>query len=86
MIPLRKAKALSFLSRRLNPEAREEHDLTEAAIRFILSLEGVAAVLGGFSEKKQVEEITACSGKGPLSVQNMTRIEMVWRANFGLGG
>jgi aryl-alcohol dehydrogenase-like predicted oxidoreductase len=86
VIPLRKAKALSFLSRGFNPEAREEHDLTEAAIRFILSLEGVAAVLGGFSEKKQVEEIAACSGKGPLSVQNMARIEMVWRANFGLGG
>jgi aryl-alcohol dehydrogenase-like predicted oxidoreductase len=83
-IPLRQAKALSFLSRGLDPESREQHDLAEAAIRFILSLGGVTTVLGGFSEKKQVEEITACSGKGPLSVQNMTRIEMVWRANFGL--
>jgi len=84
MIPLRRAKALSFLSRELNPAAREDHDLAAAAIRFILSLEGVTTVLGGFSEKKQVEEITACSGKGPLSVPNMSRIEMVWRANFGL--
>jgi L-glyceraldehyde 3-phosphate reductase len=86
IVPLRKAKALSFLSRGLDSGARQEHDLAEAAIRFVLSLEGVTTALGGFSERKQVEEIAACSGKGPLSQQNMARIEMVWRANFGLGG
>jgi predicted aldo/keto reductase-like oxidoreductase len=75
---------LSFLSQKLNPEARDKHDLAEAAVRFILSLQGVTTVLGGFSDKQQVEEIAACSGKGPLSVQNMTRLEMVWRDNFGL--
>jgi len=80
----RRARALSFLSKRLDSTAQEEHSLAEAAIRFVLSLEGVSAVLGGFSDKKQVEEISACSGKGPLSQQNMARIEMAWRANFGL--
>ncbi|PKB77898.1 MAG: hypothetical protein BZY88_20450 [SAR202 cluster bacterium Io17-Chloro-G9] len=83
-IGLRQARAVSFLSRKLNPESqREDHDLAEAAFRFILSLEGVTTVLGGFSDRKQVEETTAFSGKGPLSRENMVRLETVWRANFG---
>ena len=82
---LRQAKALSFLSRKLNPGSQpEDHGLAEAAIRFVLSLEGVTTVLGGFSDQEQLEEITASSGRGPLSEQNMARLETVWRANFGL--
>ena len=80
----RGAKAFSFLSKILDSTAQEEHSLAEAAIRFILSLEGVTTVLGGFSDKKQVEEISACSDKGPLSQQNMARIEQAWHSNFGL--
>ena len=80
----RQAKAVSFLSRKLNPESQtEDHHLAEAAIRFVLSLEGVTTVLGGFSDNEQVEETAAYSGRGPLSEQNMARLEMVWRANFG---
>ena len=82
---LLRAKAVSFLSRKLNPDSQsEDHGLAEAAIRFILSLKGVTTVLGGFSDKEQMEEIAECSGKGPLSQQNMARLEMVWRGNFGL--
>ena len=82
---LRQAKALSFLSRKLNPGSQpEDHGLAEAAIRFVLSLEGVTTVLGGFSDKEQLEEIAASSGRGPLSEQNMARLETVWRANFNL--
>ena len=81
---VRQAKAVSFLSRKLNPEAQAgDHNLAEAAMRFVLSLEGVTTVLGGFSDREQVEEMAACSGVGPLSEQNMARLEMVWRANFG---
>ena len=88
---LRQAKALSFLSRGLNPGSQsgsqpgsqiEDHGLAEAAIRFVLSLEGVTTVIGGFSDKEQLEEIAAGSGRGPLSEQNMARIEAVWRTNF----
>jgi len=82
---LQRARAVSFLSRNLNPDSQlEDHGLAEAAIRFVLSLEGVATVLGGFSGKEQLEEVVACSGKGLLSQQNVTRLEAVWRANFGL--
>ncbi len=82
---LLRAKSMSFLSRKLNPESQtEDHDLAEAAIRFVLSLEGVTTVLGGFSDREQVEQLAACSGRGPLSEENMARLEMVWRANFGL--
>ncbi len=85
-VGLQQARALRFLSRDLNPDTQEDdHNLAEAAVRFILSLNGVSTVLGGFSDPGQVEENAACSGRGPLSVQNMKRIEMVWRANFGLG-
>jgi L-glyceraldehyde 3-phosphate reductase len=80
----RRAKAFRFLSQRLDSTAREEHSLAEAGIRFVLSLEGVTTVLGGFSDVSQVEEISASSGKGPLSQQNMERIELAWSTNFGL--
>ena len=80
----RQAKAVSFLSRKLNPGTqKDEHLLAEAAMRFVLFLEGVTTVLGGFSDGDQVAEIAACSGQGPLSEENMARLEMVWRANFG---
>ena len=82
---LLRAKAMSFLSRKLNPDSQpDDHALAEAAIRFVLSLDGVTTVLGGFSDKAQLEEVVACSGKGPLSVINMARLETVWGANFGL--
>ncbi len=84
--PLRGARALRFLSRNLDDTQADEHSLSEAALRFVLSLEGVTSVLGGFSDAKQVEDNVACSGKGPLSEQNMARIEMAWRANFGVEG
>lgn len=83
----RSARALRFLSRDLDPTSNlqaDDHGLAEAAIRFVLSLEGVTSVIGGFSDAEQVQANAACSGKGPLSEQNMARIEMVWRANFGI--
>jgi len=80
---LQQARAFRFLSRELDPAAQtDDHNLTEAAIRFVLSREGVTVVLGGFSDARQVEQAADCAAKGPLSNVNMTRIEDVWRANF----
>ncbi|MXY59154.1 MAG: aldo/keto reductase, partial [Chloroflexi bacterium] len=41
------ARALRFLSRNLSPDTQEEdHNLAQAALRFVLSLNGVSTVLG----------------------------------------
>lgn len=58
--------------------------LAQAAYRFILQHPGVTSVLGGFSEIPHIEELTAAAGAGPLTEQEMARIDMVWRGNFGL--
>ena len=84
-IGLAQATQLSFLSKNLDPDNQEDdHDLAQAALRFVLGLDGVSAVLGGFSDAQQVETNVAVSGLGGLSRQNMARLEMVWRANFGM--
>ncbi len=82
---LRQARALGFLSKKLNPDSQaEDHGLAEAAIRFVLSLEGVTTVLGGFSDRAQLEEIASFSGRGPLSEENMAQLETAWRSDFNL--
>jgi aryl-alcohol dehydrogenase-like predicted oxidoreductase len=79
------ARMLSFLSKDLHPDTQaDDHNLAQAALRYVLSLEGVTSILGGFSDADQVTENAAASGPGPLSAENMARIEMVWRGNFGL--
>jgi len=60
------------------------NSLAQAATRFVLGLPGVTVALGGFSDRAQVIEAAACSGQGPLSEEQMMRIEMAWRANPGL--
>jgi len=76
---------LGFLSKNLHPDTQlGDHDLAQAALRYVLSLEGVTSVLGGFSDAQQVTENALSSGRGPLSEENMARLEMVWRGNFGL--
>jgi len=86
------AGGFSFLSRiepllvqagiRFSPRTGQP-SLAQAAIRFILMEPGVTSVLGGFSDAQQLEEVAAASGAGPLAPEEMARIEMVWRANFG---
>ena len=79
------ARMLGFLSNKLNPDTqRDDHDLAQAALRYVLSLQGVTSILGGFSDADQVAQNAATSGAGPLSAENMARIEMVQRGNFGL--
>ena len=74
---LSRASGLRFLSQ------GEEHSLAQAATRFILMQSGVSTVLGGFSDVQQLEEVAAASGLNPLTPEQMARVEMVWRANFG---
>lgn len=73
---VRRAKSLSFLS-------RADRTMAQAAKRFILDHPGVTTVLGGFSGIEHLEEAVPASGAPRLTEEEMARIEMVWRANFG---
>jgi len=70
------ARPFAFLSRPGRP-------LQRAAVQFILAHPAISTVLAGPSELSQLEEMVACSGADPLPQEELARIEMVWRANFG---
>jgi len=55
----------------------------QAAIRFALMQPSVSTVLVGFSSLRQLEEAAACSGKGPLPLPAMERLNELWASNFG---
>ena len=74
------ASSMAFLSK------PGEHKLSDAAYRFILAKEGVTTVIGGYSEIDHLEQAVANSGAAPLSPEEMARLEMVWRANYGRFG
>jgi aryl-alcohol dehydrogenase-like predicted oxidoreductase len=74
----RRAQALGFLS------IEGVQSLAQMAYRFVLMSSGVATVLGGFSETSHLEEALAAACMGPLPREDLARIEMVWRANFGV--
>jgi aryl-alcohol dehydrogenase-like predicted oxidoreductase len=67
-----KAAAFRFLS-------KNGQSLAQAALRFDLMEPGVTTVLGGFSDATQVEENASASGAGPLTPEELARVEMVWR-------
>ena len=74
---LARARALRFLS-------NGETTLAQAALRFVLMEPGVTTVLGGFSGMEHLEEAAPVPEAGPLSAEQMQRIEDIWRNNFGL--
>jgi aryl-alcohol dehydrogenase-like predicted oxidoreductase len=45
---------------------------------------GVTTLIGGFSATEHLEEAAGVSGSDGLTPQEMARVEMVWKANFGL--
>ena len=73
---VRRAKALGFLS-------KPGRTLAQASTRFILDHPGVTTVLGGFSGIEHIDEAVPASGAPSLTAEEMARIEMVWRGNFG---
>lgn len=73
----RQAKALSFLS-------KPGRSLAQAGFRFVLMHPGVTTVLGGFSSLEHIEELAQVPDLPPLTEQELVRIEMIWRGNFGL--
>jgi aryl-alcohol dehydrogenase-like predicted oxidoreductase len=73
---VQRAKSLAFLS-------RPGRTLAQAAERFILDHPGVTTMLGGFSGIEHLEEAAPASGAPALSEEDLARVAMVWRANFG---
>jgi L-glyceraldehyde 3-phosphate reductase len=73
----RRVQSLSFLSQ---PGVES---LSQAAYRFILMHPGVTSVLGGFSAASHLEDALAADASGPLAEADLTRLDAVWRANFG---
>jgi aryl-alcohol dehydrogenase-like predicted oxidoreductase len=72
---LARARAFRFL-------ADGQTTLAQAALRFVLMQPGVTTVLGGFSGMQHLEEAVPASEAGPLSADQMERIEQVWRSNL----
>jgi L-galactose dehydrogenase/L-glyceraldehyde 3-phosphate reductase len=61
----------------------EGKELTQAAIRFALMKPEVSTVLVGFSNTAHIDEAAACSGAGELSAEQMSKLETLWRTDFG---
>jgi aryl-alcohol dehydrogenase-like predicted oxidoreductase len=73
---LSRARALRFL-------AHNGRSLSQSAVRFILAHQGVTTVLGGFTAAEHVDDMVASLQRDELSEQEMARVELVWRSNFG---
>lgn len=57
--------------------------VTHTAIRFGLMNPKVSTVLVGFSNTDHIDEAVACSGAPLLSKEEMTKIEKLWKTDFG---
>lgn len=57
--------------------------LTQTAIRFGLMKPEVSTVLVGFSNTTHVDEAVGCSGAGGLSNEELTKLEEIWKTDFG---
>jgi aryl-alcohol dehydrogenase-like predicted oxidoreductase len=73
---VRRAQSLGFLS-------RPGRSMAQAATRFVLDHPGVTTFLGGFSGIEHLEEAVPVTSQPPLSTEEMVRIQLHWRANFG---
>ena len=72
-----RARAFAFLD-------RPGRSLPQAAYQFALMHPAVSAVVGGYSDLDQLEEVAHCASMGPLDATEMTLVERVWSTNFGL--
>jgi len=70
---LRRASAFQFL---VSEGAVE--NLVEAALRFVLSNQGVATALVGFSSLEQLEQSAEWASRGALPAADLDRIAQVW--------
>jgi aryl-alcohol dehydrogenase-like predicted oxidoreductase len=74
---VRRGRAFAFLETR-------SRSLAQAAYTFALMNPAVTTVLGGYSDRAQLEELAAVSGMPPLSAAEMAGIEAAYAGNFGI--
>jgi aryl-alcohol dehydrogenase-like predicted oxidoreductase len=74
----RRAEALEFLATEGN------QTLAQASLRYALSTPGISTVLVGFTNIRQIEEAAAASDRGPLSPEDLERINTLYQNDFGL--
>jgi L-glyceraldehyde 3-phosphate reductase len=73
---LSRARQFQFLS-------IEGRSLAQATTQFILRHPGVTTALGGFTSAEQVEDRCAALTAPPLTDEELAKIELIWRSNFG---
>jgi aryl-alcohol dehydrogenase-like predicted oxidoreductase len=67
------------LARRFKPVASAAGmTLSELAVRFVLSTPGVTTLVGGLSNRAQVEEIARYAGKPALGADVLAGLRDVW--------
>jgi aryl-alcohol dehydrogenase-like predicted oxidoreductase len=74
---LQRAKALDFL-------VHEGQSLAQAAIKFVLMKNEVSTALLGFATEEHVFEAAVCSGAGPLTPDELKKLEELYATDFGL--
>ena len=70
-----RGRAFAFLE-------RPGRSLAQAAYAFVLMLDSVTTILGGYSDLAQLEEIAAVPSMPPLSAQELAAIDAVYARNF----
>lgn len=75
---LDRLSALRFL------EGSNERSMTLAAIRFCLSFPEVTSVIPGVREPKQVKQNVLASRFGPLSLDEISHVQNLYRNDFGV--
>ena len=75
---VKRARALTFLTE------NGKYTLVQTAIRFALMKREISTVLVGFSTFSHLEEAAACSGTSGFDPQALSRLEELYRTDFGL--
>jgi len=74
---IERAAALGFL------RGPNEDKLAGPAVRYVLTNPNVSSLLLGFSKKEYIDEANAYSEAGPLSPEQMARIDALYPTDFG---
>ena len=75
---LQSAKHLNFLRK------GSERTLAQAASIFCLMNSNISTIIPGSKTAKEIDEVASCSGAEPLCAEELTKIDQLYRQNFGI--